>query len=407
MADKVRLNRTTIKGIPFFKPIEGSKGNQRIYRDSELPGFCLRVTSNAKYYIINKRIHGRLIREVVGKYPTITPEDARDLAREILLKIHQGVDLAAEKKIELITLEKAFDDFIETRNLAERTKKDYNLAMNLHLADWKRKKVTDITRDMVARRHKKIGLRSKTAANQAMRFLRSLMNFAAGQYDDGHGDSILKANPVERLSQVKQWYPEQRRRTIIKEHELPSWFKAVQEIKSETVKDYILLLFLTGLRRQEGFKLKWADVDLKGRTFTISETKNKNPLALPLGEFTYDIFKRRKEGNNENQYVFPGSGKTGHLVEPKKQVAEVFKNSGVKFCLHDLRRGFITIAESLDISSYAVKALVNHSLNGDVTGGYIVISPERLRGPMQRIETHLLKLCTAKDPENPELNIVA
>ena len=407
MADKVRLNRTTIKGIPFFKPIEGSKGNQRIYRDSELPGFCLRVTSNAKYYIINKRIHGRLIREVVGKYPTITPEDARDLAREILLKIHQGVDLAAEKKTRLITLEKAFEDFIETRNLAERTKRDYNLAMNLHLADWKKKKVTDITRDMVARRHKKIGLKSNTAANQVMRFLRSLMNFTIGQYDDGCGQSILKTNPVERLSQVKQWYPEQRRQTIIKSHELPEWFKAVQEIKSETVKDYILLLFLTGLRRQEGFKLKWADVDLKGRTFTISETKNKNPLALPLGEFTYDIFKRRKEGNNENQYVFPGSGKTGHLVEPKKQVAEVFKNSGVKFCLHDLRRGFITIAESLDISSYAVKALVNHSLNGDVTGGYIVISPERLRGPMQRIETHLLKLCTAKDPENPELNIVA
>ena len=180
---------------------------------------------------------------------------------------------------------------------------------------------------------------------------------------------------------------------IIKKNlkKLGRWF--VQEIKSETVKDYILLLFMTGLRRQEGFKLKWADVDLKGRTFTISETKNKNPLALPMGKFTYDIFKRRKEGDDESQYVFPGSGKTGHLVEPKKQVSQVFNSSGVKFCLHDLRRGFITTAESLDISSYAMKAMVNHALKGDVTGGYIVIDPERLREPMQRIEDHLLKLC--------------
>jgi integrase len=332
------------------------------------------------------------------------PEKARELARVILLKIHQGVDLAAEKKTRLITLEKAFEDFIETRNLAERTKRDYNLAMNLHLADWKKKKVTDITRDMVARRHKKIGLKSNTAANQVMRFLRSLMNFTIGQYDDGCGQSILKTNPVERLSQVKQWYPEQRRQTIIKSHELPEWFKAVQEIKSETVKDYILLLFLTGLRRQEGFKIKWADVDLKERTFLISDTKNKNPLALPMGRYIYDIFKRRNAGDNRKQYVFPGSGRTGHLVEPKKQVSQVFKNSGVKFCLHDLRRGFITAAESLDISSYAVKALVNHSLNGDVTGGYMVINPERLRKPMQRIETHLLELCQFEEPEGRAKN---
>ena len=81
------------------------------------------------------------------------------------------------------------------------------------------------------------------------------------------------------------------------------------------------------------------------------------------------------------------------MVEPKGALTEIKEATDIKFSFHDLRRLFITTAESLDISTYAMKALVNHSLNGDVTGGYIVSDPERLRESMQRIEDHLLHLC--------------
>ena len=59
--------------------------------------------------------------------------------------------------------------------------------------------------------------------------------------------------------------------------------------------------------------------------------------------------------------------------------------TGIKFRCHDLRRTFITIAESLDIPHYALKALLNHSMGNDVTGGYVVMSVDRLREPMQRV----------------------
>ena len=64
----------------------------------------------------------------------------------------------------------------------------------------------------------------------------------------------------------------------------------------------------------------------------------------------------------------------------------------MKFCLHDLRRLFITTAESLDISNYTIKLLVNHSLGGDVTAGYTIPDPERLRKAMQKIEDRILHL---------------
>ena len=83
--------------------------------------------------------------------------------------------------------------------------------------------------------------------------------------------------------------------------------------------------------------------------------------------------------------MFPGPGATGHLVETKSFTRRVVMRSGVVFALHDLRRTFITIAESLGTPPYALKRLLNHRVDVDVTGGYIVIDPERLRVPVEQI----------------------
>ncbi|MBU2062486.1 MAG: integrase, partial [Bacteroidetes bacterium] len=61
--------------------------------------------------------------------------------------------------------------------------------------------------------------------------------------------------------------------------------------------------------------------------------------------------------------------------------------------MHDLRRTFITTAESLDISMFAIKQLVNHKSGSDVTGGYVIKNFERLREPMQRITDYFKTHC--------------
>lgn len=58
--------------------------------------------------------------------------------------------------------------------------------------------------------------------------------------------------------------------------------------------------------------------------------------------------------------------------------------------LHDLRRTFLTIADSQDLSSYAIKRLANHKMSGDVTAGYIIADVERLREPMEKISTFIM-----------------
>ena len=390
---KIKISKTSVSNLSL------TESSQVIYWDTELSGFGVRVGAQTMAFIAQKRVGGRTVRATLGICSQLTAEQARKMAGERLYQMSQGQDVNLIKKGQAndqVTLENAFNDYLGTRSLKERTIRDYNRSINLAFKDWRKKNITGISRDMVSRRHKKLGEEMGEAqANQHMRFLRSLMNFCAGQYEDVEGKPLIRENPVLRLSQTKAWYKVERRRTMIKSHELPAWYQAVMEVKSETIKDYIMLLFLTGLRRQEGFRLRWDDVDFEAKTFVVRDPKNSNPLSLPIGSYIYKMLKMRKEGSGESEFVFPGRSKSGHLTEPKKQVQWVVDKSGVKFCLHDLRRGFVTCAEGLNISSYAVKQLVNHSTGTDVTGGYIISDPDRLRGPMQKITDHLLRLCGA------------
>lgn len=73
------------------------------------------------------------------------------------------------------------------------------------------------------------------------------------------------------------------------------------------------------------------------------------------------------------------------------------QSTGIQFTVHDLRRTFITIAESLDIPAYALKRLLNHKMSGDVTAGYIILDVERLRRPMQVIAEFILRQIRLKD----------
>lgn len=99
--------------------------------------------------------------------------------------------------------------------------------------DWRNKPLLSITKEMIAKRHTLRGKASEARANLAMRFLRALFNFAAGEYEDAKGQSLILENPVKRLSHTRAWYRVQRRQTVIKSHELPAWYAAVMEFQDE------------------------------------------------------------------------------------------------------------------------------------------------------------------------------
>ena len=116
---------------------------------------------------------------------------------------------------------------------------------------------------------------------------------------------------------------------------------------------------------------------------------------MPLPDYLVQLLISRKQ--SDDKYVFPGRGKTGHFTEPKKPIIKIRDKSGVNFTLHDLRRTFITIAESLNIRDYTLKRLLNHRSSGDVTDGYIMSDVDRLREPMDAISSRIMEYIAIKE----------
>lgn len=396
----MKLTKSVVDHLAAPIPVPPATKAQAFYRDDRLRGFAVRVTSaGAKTFIVEKRVNKQVRRMTIGRYGDLTVEQARKEAQKLLGQIATGVDPAAEKRRQRaikITLGEVLEDYLTAHsNLKAATVHDYRYVMHEAFADWQNVALSKITKDMVAKRHRERGERSRARADNAMRVLRALFNFAAGQYEDETGRSFFPENPVKRLSHNRAWYRVGRRRTVIEVHQLKPWYRAVATLKSErstsrveTVRDYLLFLLFTGLRRGEAASLMWESVDLDGRKFTVRDTKNREDHTLPLSDFVYDLLKRRYEARTSD-FVFPGGGTRGYVVEPRRWMTQVTEQSGVAFTLHDLRRTFATTAERLDLSHYAVKRLINHKTGGDVTAGYIVSDVERLREPMQRIADFL------------------
>jgi integrase len=368
-------------------------GNQKIYRDTAIVGFGLRVTSTgAKSFIVEKRIDGKSRRKTIGPYGPVTVEQARKQAMKFLGEVAIGQNPIKEenaRKAKSATLLDAFENYLLARkDLKPYTIKDYTRSIDTSLKDWQNKALTDITKDMVEIRHRELGKRSHARANNTMRLLRALFNHAIVKYEDATGNPIMSVNPVNRLSETRAWYKVSRRQTLIKPTQLKDWYQGTWQLNNETTRDYLHVLLFTGLRRSEASRLAWANIDFREKTLTIPETKNHLVHTLPLSDFLFDLLKRR-EVDQSSPYVFPSDGKLGYLIEPKTAVKRVANLSGVEFTLHDLRRTFITIAESLDIPAYALKRLLNHKDQNDVTAGYIVPDINRLRVPMDNISRYI------------------
>lgn len=392
----MKITKLAVDKLPIPNITSPGLTVQKRYYDDTLKGFGVRVTSGGtKAFFIEKLIDRKLRRITVGRYPALTVEMARKEAQKLLGKIAIGIDPVAEKhatKLKQVTLYQVLQDYLQARkSLKPKTIYDYQRVLTIAFKKWGDKPLIAITKDNIAKQHELLAAENGPAyANLAMRVLRALFNFAAGQYEDAQGKSLITENPVKRLSQTRAWYRVERRQTFIRSHELAAWYQGVQDLSNTTLRDYLLLLIFTGLRRQEAAKLQWEQIDLKAKTLTVIDTKNHQPHTLPLSDFLFELLTNRRQ-HTDSSYVFPGTGKGGYIIEPRKQMVKIIAASGVQFTVHDLRRTFITAAESLDISAYAVKRLINHKINNDVTAGYIIMDVERLRKPMQQVADYFQK----------------
>ena len=404
-----KLTKSFVDSIPIQ-----SDGKQAIYRDSDLIGFALRVTS-IKVYIVERRVNGKTVRVKIDTHGVITPAQARERAQQLLAEMALGINPNDEKREVLQKLDQknfihsqqptlaiAYEVYKENRTLKPRTLEDYDICMGDYFVDWVDVKLIDISRKMIQERHALLTLRSKARANLAMRFLRAIFNLATEEFLDADDNPMVVSNPVKTLSAKKAWNPIKKRKGHIRDEQIADWVVGLlaYEVRGEqscnqyayTSQDFILMLVLTGFRREEAEIIKWDAVDLKYGTIMAVDPKNGEDHILPMGSALWQAMRDRSNRNNGSEYVFAASrGESGHISNRTKARLAVSKATGIKFTFHDLRRTFGTIAENLDIGQYTIKRLLNHKINeSDVTGGYVQVSMEKLRKAMNMIEDIVL-----------------
>lgn len=393
-------------------------GTPQVHWDSTVTGFGVLCSgkSNVKSFVVQRENRKKIPRRTIQRLDRMAKnwslDEMRETAKDWLRQIGDGIDPSGKisDPNKNMTLQGALDSYIQfKKNLRPATVADYKATITRYLSDWLDLPLQDISADMVEARHREIkeqvaGANAKreksnwlvsgdASANSAMRVLRILYNHATPRVPD------LPPNPVTRLK--GGWFDVKRRKRKVEKSELPAFWAALGDLPNSIHGDYLRLILFTGFRRSEAASLMWADIDLAEKVIHIPEerTKTGDQLDIPMSDITHSLLTARRGIGTDGPWIFPANAASGHIEEPRFALDEVEKICGIKISVHDLRRTFITVAESCDIAAYALKALVNHTLGGqDVTAGYISMDTDRLRKPMQKVADRLKEYCEIETP---------
>lgn len=300
-------------------------GKRLTVYDTVVPKLALRMTSaGAQTFYVVKRNGSSVAWVKLGTFPDVTVEQARKEAEKALGEFATGADPAAARRAIRgePTFAEAFDVFLEGKRkrdgspLAEKTRRDYRDVLRMYLSGIQGKKLSQITRDDVKAIQRKATKKSPAQADRAVAVVSSVFSYAIDQGRFGG------ANPASRV----QKNPPPSRDRFAQAHELPYLLAAIAESDQ---RDYFLLSLLTGARRSNVQAMAWRDVDFDGAVLRLGKTKNGTPQNITLSPEAVMVLRARKEAQQAahkasksdkamSPYVFPGSGKTGHLVEPKK-----------------------------------------------------------------------------------------
>lgn len=319
---RIPFSKERLLALPLPEP-----GQRATYHDTKAQGLQLRVSpTGVKTFSVYRRMKGgQPERVTLGRFPSMTVEQARKAAAAVNAEIEAGANPAAARRAirEEPIFAELFELFLAGKRkrdgspLSEKTKRDYQDTLRLYLEPIRARKLSHITRADVKAIHAKATKKSAAQADKAVAIVSAVFTFAA---DHEHFDG---ANPAGRI----QKNPAPSRDRFAQASELPHLLAAIAE---SSLCDYFLLSLLTGARRSNVQAMAWRDIDLDASIWRIGMTKNGTPQNVPLPPEAVATLRARKRAADISPFVFPGTGVTGHLVEPKKAWATILRRASVR-----------------------------------------------------------------------------
>lgn len=375
MDTKKKLTSTFIQGLSTpSKRVE-------IY-DTVVTGMVLRITKTGfKSFAYRYWYEGQSRQITIGKFGDISLAEAREKTREYKRMIADGIDPSREK---MKRKEESPKTFVEVINdykekhlptLKASTRTDYTYRIN-HLLKGAGKKdvksrgfdgnryIKDMKRYEVLDYLNSIAKTSPTQAKRLQAILSGIFKHAKDRewISNNIASEISLKIKATKKSKLRKW-----QNTDLTDSQIIVLWNAFEK-HSEPVGSLFKILLLLGQRSGETRLMKWEDLDLEKKLWTIPapDTKNGKTHFVPLTDTAIDIIVERKSYSN-GRFVFESPiNRNNPLGSPQKSAQRIRDTYGVSdFNIHSLRTTVATRLAGLGTPPQVLSKILNHKKPGE------------------------------------------
>jgi integrase len=349
----------TTRAVETTKP--GLK--RREIPDRHMPGLYLVVQpqpSGAKGWAVRYRHAGVPRKHTLGTYPAIDLKAARNLASKALRAVAEGRDPGREKIQERAaqpdTVEGVARQFIErhcNRSNRPRTARETRRLLDLHvLPRWRTRVAREITRrDVLDLLDRVVDAGKPIAANRTFSAVRKMFNWAVAR-------DIISASPC---AGVKPPTPERSRDRVLNDSEIAQLWRAADKMGGP-FGTLVRLLILSGQRRDEVARMRWDEIDLDRRMWTLGRERVKNDQAndVPFSDSAVAILRALPRIGNEYVLTTNGEAPSSNYGKNKRRLDALLPDMP-PWRLHDIRRSVASGMARLGVNLPVIEKVLNHS----------------------------------------------
>lgn len=324
-----------------------------------------------KNWCIFIRVDGRKIQKSLG---TSDKKLAKQIEAKIRADLLEGKYFDKPRKRNHITVRGLVAKYLEEHskpNKAEGTYKNDVYFFVKVLEEFGELKISQVAPKLIHEfivKRRKDGVADNTI-NHELRLFRHCFKFAVKVWDLIDKNPFLNFDiPKGDKKRVRYLSDEEEKRLYAA---LPEWLVPIVTVAREA-----------GLRLSNIANLTWKQVDLFKRIIVIEQTKNGDPIGLPMTEKLFETLKaRNKVRRLDTGYVFAFK-KDGSPFR-RYYISEQFRAACKEACVenlrfHDLRHDFCSRLVQAGVDLYTVAALAGHK-DVTTTQRYAHLSPEKLR----------------------------